>query len=225
MQRTSLRSIGLALFLGTGFLALAAGDRESPKRGVASPKSVDRIDQNRPWQHDDGRIQHRGRMFESWDAWRDANPEHDHRCGTAAPEIPPGGEGIAGLGDCSLTSTNPTDEYDPANMNFVIPVVVHVIMNDDGTMGDISRETIERQMVILNEDFSGQHQRWEDGLYHCEYNCEYSTAKLSDMRRHIEAKHEVSEGFTCPHCGFHTPTSNSLRMHISRKHKPREGRQ
>ena len=82
-----------------------------------------------------------------------------------------------------------------------------------------------KKPFYLNEDFSGQHQRWEDGLYHCEYNCEYSTAKLSDMRRHIEAKHEVSEGFTCPHCGFHTPTSNSLRMHISRKHKPREGRQ
>ena len=58
-----------------------------------------------------------------------------------------------------------------------------------------------------------------DGLYYCEYNCDYKTAKHSDMRRHIESKHEVSEGYSCSICGFHTPTSNSLRMHISRKHK------
>ena len=73
---------------------------------------------------------------------------------------------------------------------------------------------------MSKKDFSGvQHQRWEDGLYHCEYDCDYVTSKLSDLRRHLEAKHETSEGFNCPHCGFHTPTSNSLRMHITRKHK------
>ena len=155
MRRESTRSLGMALIIGTGALAFAAGDRESPRMTAPSPNSTYRIDPSRPWQHDDGRIQHHGRMFDSWEAWREANPGRDHRCGTQAPDVPPGGDGIAGVSDCSLTSTNPTDEYDPSNMNLVIPVVVHVIMNDDGSIGDIDRETIERQMVILNEDFAG----------------------------------------------------------------------
>ena len=155
MRCDAVKSIGLVLLLGTGVLTLAAADRKPPGKTVPSARSVDRIDPERPWQHDDGRIQHRGRLFDSWNAWREANPQHDHRCGTPVPDTSSGGDGIAGAGDCSLTSTNPTDEYDPSNMDLVIPVVVHVIMNDDGTMGDISRETIERQMVILNDDFSG----------------------------------------------------------------------
>jgi len=54
-----------------------------------------------------------------------------------------------------------------------------------------------------------------DGLYHCEYNCDYKTAKHSDMLRHVESKHVISAGYSCTYCGFHTPTSNSLRMHVA----------
>ena len=155
MRCHSVRSIGLSLFLVTGMFALAAGDRKPPRKSGPALKSVDRIDPTRPWQHGDGRVQHHGRMFDSWESWREANPDHDHRCGTRSPATPPGGDGVAGVSDCSLTSTIPGDAYDPANGNLVIPVVVHVIMNDDGTLGDLDRETIERQMVILNDDFSG----------------------------------------------------------------------
>ena len=152
---SSLSSIGLTLLLGTGVFAFAAADRKPPRRDAPVPKSVDRIDPERPWQHDDGSIQHRGRIFDSWESWREANPEHDHRCGTRSPDTPPEEGGVAGVGDCGLDSTNPDDAYDPSNGDVVIPVVFHVIMNDDGTLGDIDRETIERQMVILNDDFSG----------------------------------------------------------------------
>lgn len=155
MRGDSVKSIGLALFIGTGLFALAAGDRKPPRKAISPARSVDRIDPSRPWQHDDGRIQHHGRFFDSWESWRAANPEHDHRCGTRSPGTPRGGGGVAGVSDCDLTSTNPDEAYDPSNGNLVIPVVVHVIMNDDGTLGDIDRATIERQMVILNDDFSG----------------------------------------------------------------------
>ena len=155
MRSESMWSLGLVFTLGVAGLALASGDRASSKTTVSSPKSTYRIDPSRPWQHDDGRIQHRGRMFDSWESWRVANPRLDHRCGTPAPDPPAGVDGIAGFGDCSLTSTNPADDYDPSIRSFVIPVVVHVIMNDDGSLGDIGRATIERQMVILNDDFAG----------------------------------------------------------------------
>ena len=155
MRRESMRSLGMALVIGTGALALAAGDRESPRMTAPSPNSTYRIDPSRPRQHDDGRIQHHGRMFDSWEAWREANPGRDHRCGTQAPDVPPGGDGIAGVGDCSMTSTNPTDDYDPSQEDLVIPIVVHVIANDDGDLGGIEYSTILRQIEILNDDFNG----------------------------------------------------------------------
>ena len=54
--------------------------------------------------------------------------------------------------DCSSSSTNPDPAYDPGDI-FLIPVVVHVIMNDAGTQGVISDEMVQSQIDILNEDF------------------------------------------------------------------------
>ena len=51
--------------------------------------------------------------------------------------------------------TVPAEQYDPSNGDLVIPVVVHVIQNDEGTLGWIDRATIEQQIRILNDDFSG----------------------------------------------------------------------
>ncbi len=157
MRRESLRSAGLALVLGTGVFALAAADRKPPRKTGPALRSVDRIDPERPWQHADGRIQHRGRLFESWNAWREANTGHDHRCGTPSPSESTNQSGIAGIEstDCDISQTNPSDDYDPSLENLVIPIVVHVIANDDGSLGDIEYSRIVRQVEILNDDFNG----------------------------------------------------------------------
>lgn len=54
--------------------------------------------------------------------------------------------------DCSISSTNPSPEYAPSSL-FMIPVVVHVIMDDACLEGAISNQRVRSQIDILNEDF------------------------------------------------------------------------
>jgi len=54
--------------------------------------------------------------------------------------------------DCTSTSTNPDPMYDPGPL-YIINVVVHFLMNDDGSQGAISDPMVQSQIDILNEDF------------------------------------------------------------------------
>lgn len=54
--------------------------------------------------------------------------------------------------DCTSTSTNPDPMYDPGPL-YIINVVVHILMNDDGSQGAISDPMVQSQIDILNEDF------------------------------------------------------------------------
>ncbi len=74
-------------------------------------------------------------------------------CGTPEPHPPPavaGGPG--GPADCSFEATNPDPIYSPATL-LVIPVVVHVIMDDTCVQGAFTDEMVASQIEILNEDF------------------------------------------------------------------------
>ena len=160
MRFWMLPAILLLTVLGAtmSLMAFDAPERVGVSADVKkSPPKNRAIDPLRPWQHADGRIEHRRRFFDSWDEWRIAQgPDFDHRCGTPSP--PPGSpDGVAGFAgsDCDLQQTVPSDDYDPSNGDLVIPVVVHVMQNDEGTLGWIDRATIEQQIKILNDDFSG----------------------------------------------------------------------
>ena len=160
MRIWMLPAILLLTVLGAtmSLMAFDAPERVGVSADVKkSPPKNRAIDPLRPWQHADGRIEHRRRFFDSWDEWRIAQgPDFDHRCGTPSP--PPGSpDGVAGFAgsDCDLQQTVPSDDYDPSNGDLVIPVVVHVMQNDEGTLGWIDRATIEQQIKILNDDFSG----------------------------------------------------------------------
>lgn len=66
---------------------------------------------------------------------------------------PVGGEILAGTkSDCTNSSTNPKNEYDPSVARYCIPVVVHVIESTGG-QGQLSDSKIQSQIDILNEDF------------------------------------------------------------------------
>jgi|GEM_PF-1543331 len=147
------------ILVSTAFCAtLSLMAFDAPARQDRDTQSVVRgIDSLRPWQHSNGTIEHRGAFFKSWEAWRLAQgSDFDYRCGTpSVPIADPGGvAGFAGS-DCDLERTVPAEQYDPSNGDLVIPVVVHVIQNDDATLGWIDRATIENQIRILNDDFSG----------------------------------------------------------------------
>lgn len=134
---------------------------------------------DRAWEHDDGRIQWRGKLYGSWDDLRRELPVEQWRCGAPYP-IQPGavwaenhlGEGgIAGAtvngNDCSMTLSSLSGglyTYSTANGNFSptnplgkieIPVVFHVIRNTAGTQGDVSDTNIANQIARLNTDYAG----------------------------------------------------------------------
>ncbi len=114
---------------------------------------------DRPWQHADGTIEVDNRTYQSWQHYHRNELFRDgvfNKCGTPTIEVNPqgGGQGFLGGGpsDCSISSTNPSEIYDPSVVTYRIPVVVHVIRNSSGTQGDISIAKVESGIRILNED-------------------------------------------------------------------------
>ena len=59
--------------------------------------------------------------------------------------------------------------------------------------------------------------RHADGTFKCA-ECDYSSKFLHCLKIHIESKHIISNGFSCPECGKHVPTRNALRVHQKRNH-------
>ena len=132
-----------------------------PTMTIASgskPPARDAEERDRPWEYSDGSVEYRGLTFENWDrynAWRMASePAFDRRCGTPSPEV-----GFARQGDvetdCGLQNNIPLDRFDPSMGDYVIPVVVHVMRDSTGRLGDISEERIIEQIRILNAVFAG----------------------------------------------------------------------
>ena len=53
-----------------------------------------------------------------------------------------------------MGSTTISDAYLPSVSDYRIPVVVHVLRNDSGTLGDLSLEMVQSGIDILNEDMN-----------------------------------------------------------------------
>ncbi|MEM9555686.1 MAG: zinc metalloprotease [Acidobacteriota bacterium] len=95
---------------------------------------------------------------EQLEAWRGV-ASSDLRCAVPSTDVRAafGGwdrttprRGVAA--DCSDSSTNPSGDYEPSQMQ-VIPVVVHILMDNACNSGQISDERVFSQIEILNEDF------------------------------------------------------------------------
>ena len=125
---------------------------------ASSSAAVAWEDASTPWERADGIVQFEGQRFVGWPeyrAWRrSVDPSFDHRCATRLDARDRGTMRIA-PGDCDLDHNNPAAAYDPVVGDFIIEVVVHVITNEAGTLGDVSRERVESQIDVLNEAFSG----------------------------------------------------------------------
>ena len=111
----------------------------------------------RPWQTDDGVIHFKGQTFDSWRAYfafQESRGSMDHRCSLPQLEAEEAANTNSLLppSDCSNSFTNPADEYDPSEGMYRIPCVVHVIRNDNGTLGDIPESRVISGIRILNED-------------------------------------------------------------------------
>ena len=116
---------------------------------------------DRPWQFDDGTIVLGDREFKTWRDYHTSDLFGGgifNKCSTPFPLGKPGAEhgGFLGGGpsDCSINNTNPSDDYDPSVVTYQIPVVVHVIRNDNGSQGNLSQSQVESGIRILNEDLN-----------------------------------------------------------------------
>ena len=136
--------------------ALIAG-QDNPIPTTAPEEQPSVVGADTPWQTDDGVIHFRGNTFESWSSYfssEEAKGSNAFRCMVPELDVEAWREFDRFLppSDCSNSSTNPTEEYDPSQNVFRIPCVVHVIRNDSGTLGDISIEKVISGIRILNED-------------------------------------------------------------------------
>lgn len=113
---------------------------------------------NRPWQTDDGTIHFNRKTYDSWRQFHDARVYRGGRhCAAPRPNANAEAGGmLAGLNpsDCTMGSTTINPAYDPGVSDYRIPVVVHVVRNDAGTLGDLSFEMVESGIRILNEDMN-----------------------------------------------------------------------
>ena len=88
------------------------------------------------------------KTFHQSQAFRDSGA----RCGTERWDARPQARSVA---DCANSQTTIDNVYDVLNgANYVVPVIFHVIYQQDGT-GLLSTQQIQDQMAVLNEDFAG----------------------------------------------------------------------
>jgi hypothetical protein len=77
--------------------------------------------------------------------------DHGARCGTSKLALP---LALMPTSDCSSTNTNPAAQYHPSNgVEYVIPVVFHIIRRSNGVTGEVSNALINTQIDVMNEDF------------------------------------------------------------------------
>ena len=92
-------------------------------------------------------------IYESWSQYASSDFFHNQgmRCGTPS-RAARGQVAGGGPGDCTFSRTNPDEVYAPTAIRYRIPVVVHVIRQNNGVTGHVSEEMVESQIEILNED-------------------------------------------------------------------------
>jgi len=158
-MKTRIAPLALLSTLAITALALsvppaAPSKPDSPRGAMLS---------ERPWQHNDGTVEFQGRRFADWNDFRNKVDPMYWRCGVPSTDDAAGGDGgiegeggvAASTADCANNLTNPLAEYDPANGNtFCINVVVHVIRNSSGTLGNLPASRIIDQINVLNRDFN-----------------------------------------------------------------------
>lgn len=140
----------------------ALSNPAEPPLGTAPSRGSKPVMTERPWQNNDGTVTFMGQTFSGWGEFRDKVDPMYWRCATPSTDDGAEGGGIEGEGgvaastaDCANNLTNPLAEYDPANGNTIcINVVVHVIRNSAGTLGNLSAARIVDQINVLNRDFN-----------------------------------------------------------------------
>ena len=152
-----------ATLVVAGTLSSASAQIARPARVVVAPENTQIPSgpkAERPWQHDDGTVEFRGRKFDSWKAYHASDLfDPAQKCGSPTPEADEDGNPLGHFrgfdpGDCSYTSTTINSAYDPSVDTLQVRCVVHVLMNDAGTLGYLDEAAVESGIRILNEDFN-----------------------------------------------------------------------
>ena len=70
------------------------------------------------------------------------------------------------------------------------------------------------KMYKIDTSDQGMPSRWE---WQCT-DCVFKSPHVTTVKRHVESRHIISEGYDCPECSHHVPTWNALRIHQKRNH-------
>ena len=116
-----------------------------------------KMESDRP-RYADGKVFLGDKVFTSWKQYADHIDKHRpaHVCGMnpTGPALGGIAGDIGGANDCARNFTNPDEMYDPeATPVMEVRVVVHVLRADDGIMGHVPIDQVQRAIEILNEDF------------------------------------------------------------------------
>lgn len=101
---------------------------------------------------ENGRVIVEGEVFESMEDYQ-RSPKFQlegRRCKSVGPVSTT--SSFLAASDCNNSQTVIDPAYYPSQ-NLVIPVVFHILLDNDGQTGDISDSLIQSQVDILNEDF------------------------------------------------------------------------
>lgn len=163
MKSPSISKFALAASL-VGAIALSSlaltAPPTAPKQAITKTDARTPIMSARPWQNNDGTVVWQNQTYRDWAEFRAKVDPKFWRCGSSFPEDAAdaaGGDGgvAASTADCANNLTNPLPEYDPSAGDICIPVVVHVIRNTAGTLGNLSTARVINQINRLNSDYAG----------------------------------------------------------------------
>eukprot|EP00092_Neocalanus_flemingeri_P003532 GFUD01003788.1.p1 GENE.GFUD01003788.1~~GFUD01003788.1.p1 ORF type:complete len:106 (+),score=10.87 GFUD01003788.1:71-388(+) len=99
------------------------------------------------------------------------------------------------------------------------PDVVYIpfIDKNTGRTKQRAEPDANKAMDSLDEVIMNQMAKKADGWV-C-MTCGFLSKKKSNCASHVESKHVLSEGFSCPYCALFCPNRKSLRNHTDRHHK------
>lgn len=138
-----VRAVGLIVSLAFIAHAVTAAEQAAPTQAR----------ERRVWTLSDGRFLADGKVYNNLTDLAQSGILRKDGGMCATPSRPRADDTRGVKGDCSISNTNPKDEYDPtAGPRYVVQVVFHCIQNTAGT-GFISTAQAQSQIDVLNEDY------------------------------------------------------------------------
>ena len=131
----------------------------------------------------------------------------------------------AEVNNLAKSEISPPNDCDSSELDSIVAEVDAYLENENDSFikseEDNDRSTIKISYKKNSQNIEREPSGKKKGnIIHCQ-QCEYSTTRSNNMKRHSERKHNnifISRAITCHLCGFVAKSKVSLRRHIELKH-------